>query len=148
MLLCGVLPCFFLWELWGWVQQQQQQLEQQQLEQQQQQLEQQKQLEQQQQRRERCLRVVVVDERCEQLQRRFILEQATATVMERARNATGSGGGGSEATTERARPEAPGGGPLRSPVLFGAMLLVALVGSGGWWVACRNTQKNGPLSGV
>ena len=57
----------------GWVQQQQQkQLEQQLLEQQQQQLEQQ-------QRRRERLRMM--DERREQLQRRFLLEQATATAM-------------------------------------------------------------------
>ena len=65
----------------GWVQQQQQQqLEQhEQIEQQQQQ-----QLEQQQQQRRERLRVM--DEpSCEQLQRRFLLEQATATAMEQVR---------------------------------------------------------------
>ena len=62
----------------GWVQQQQQK---------------QKQLEQQQQQRQECLRVM--DKTCEQLQRQFLLEQATATAMEQARKrdrATGSGG--------------------------------------------------------
>ena len=63
---------------WAQQQQQQQQLEQQQPEQQQQQLEQQ----QQQQRQERLR---VMDETCEQLQRRFLLKQATATAMEQAR---------------------------------------------------------------
>jgi septal ring factor EnvC (AmiA/AmiB activator) len=65
----------------GWVQQQQQQ----QLEQHEQfERQQQQQLEQQQQQRRERLRVV--DEpSCEQLQRRFLLEQATATAMEQVR---------------------------------------------------------------
>ena len=127
----------------GWVQQQQQQLE---LEQQQ--PEQQQQLEQQQQQRQERFLIWC---RCA-LQRRFLLEQATATAVEQARKrdrepgaAGGAAGGGSKATTERARPEAAGGGPRRSLVLFGAVLR-----SWEWRVACWRIEKrkNGPLSGV
>ena len=59
-----------------------------------------------------------------------------ASAQARPGAAGGAAGGGSKATTERGRPEAVGGGPRRSLVLFGAVLH-----SWEWWVASWHVEK-------